>query len=163
MVSDILSVISNDKSLMLLNMVALSSDNTEGLVTKSRLSPRQYYSRMSALTDAGLVTRSNGRYYLTSFGRIVYEAQVLIGKAKQNFWKLRAIDSIESSSHGMSSDERRKVIETLLAEEDLKEILLGHNKTNPVHRRKENYPAPMERGAAPKNALCNTIYLLYAP
>lgn len=134
MVSDILSVISNDKSLMLLNMVALSSDNTEGLVSKSRLSPRQYYSRMSALTDVGLVTRSNGRYSLTSFGGIVYEAQVLIGKAKENYWKLRAIDSIESSAHRMSYDERRKVIESLLTEEDLKEVLLGRNKTNPVEK-----------------------------
>jgi len=53
MVSEILAAISNDKSLMLLNMVALSYDNTEGLVSKSRLTTRQYYARISDLTDAG--------------------------------------------------------------------------------------------------------------
>jgi len=134
MVSEILAAISNDKSLMLLNMVAMSSDNTEGLVSKSRLTNRQYYARISDLTDAGLVTRNNGRYSLTSFGRIVYEAQLLIGKAKQNFWKLRAIDSVCSSAHGLPSEERSKIIETFLAEEDLKEILLGRNKTNLVEK-----------------------------
>ena len=134
MVSDILTAISNDKSLMLFNMVALSLDDTQGLISKSRLTTRQYYLRMSPLIDAGLVTRSNGRYSLTSFGRIVYEAQLLIGKAKQNFWKLRAIDSVGSSAHGLPSEERSKIIEMFLAEEDLKEILLGRNNTNLVEK-----------------------------
>jgi len=38
-----------------------------------------------------------------------------------------------------------------------------YKKGGQVQLRKENYPVPMERGVAPKNALCNTIYLLYAP
>ena len=50
--------------------------------------------------------------------------------AEENFWKLRAIDSFESSAPGKSSEELRKIIETLLLEEDLKEILLGS--TRPV-------------------------------
>jgi hypothetical protein len=89
---------------------------------------------MSDLTNAGLISRINGKYFLTSFGKVVYEAQILIGKAKQNFWKLRAIDSIISSARGMSSEERSKIIETLIVEDDLKEILLGRNQTNPVEK-----------------------------
>ena len=65
------------------------------------------------MTNAGLITRTNGKYSLSSFGKIAYEAQTLIGKAKQNYWKLKAIDSIESSVHGPSSDERGKIIDTL--------------------------------------------------
>jgi len=89
---------------------------------------------MSALTNAGLISRRNGKYFLTSFGRVVYEAQLLIEKAKQNFWKLRAIDSVISSAHGLSLEERSKIIETLIVEDDLKEILLGRNQTNPVEK-----------------------------
>jgi len=85
---------------------------------------------MSDLTNAGLITRSNGRYSLTSFGKVVYEAQLLIEKAKQNFWKLRAIDSVET--RGLSPEERSKIIETLIVENDLKKILLGRNKTDLV-------------------------------
>jgi hypothetical protein len=89
---------------------------------------------MSALTNAGLISRSNGKYSLTSFGKVVYEAQLLIEKAKQNYWKLRAIDSVCSSAQGMSAEERSKIIETLIVEDDLKEILLGRNKPNLVEK-----------------------------
>src|SRR6266516_3828493 len=94
MVSETLTAISDDKSLVLFNTIALSSGNTDILISKLGLTRKQYYSRMYALTNAGLITRSNGKYSLTSFGKIVYEAQILIGKAKQNYWKLKAIDSI---------------------------------------------------------------------
>jgi hypothetical protein len=87
--------------------------------------------RIYALTNAGLVSRNNGKYHLTSFGKVVYEAQVLIGKAKENFWKLKAIDSIESSSQGWSIEERSKIVHSLIVDNDLKEILLGRNKNKP--------------------------------
>jgi predicted transcriptional regulator len=58
---------------------------------------------MSGLVKAGLIIRRNGNYFLTSFGKVVYEAQMLIGKAKQSYWKLKAIDSIESSSHELTA------------------------------------------------------------
>ena len=128
MVSDILTAISDDKSLVLFNTIALSSGNTDILISKLGLTRKQYYSRMYALTNAGLITRSNGKYSLTSFGKIVYEAQILIGKAKQNYWKLKAIDSIESSGHELSSEERCKIINSLIVDNDLKEILLARNK-----------------------------------
>jgi hypothetical protein len=105
---------------------------------------------MSALTNAGLVSRSNGKYFLTSFGKIVYEAQLLIGKAKQNFWKLRAIDSVCSSAQGMSAEERSKIIETLIVQDDLKEILLDRNKTTPVEK---SIHQPPSRAAAPSQQL----------
>jgi hypothetical protein len=85
-------------------------------------------------TNAGLISRSNGKYFLTSFGKVVYEAQLLIRKAKQNFWKLRVIDSIISSARGLSLEERSKIIQTLIIEDDLKQILLGRNLTNPVEK-----------------------------
>jgi len=128
MVSDILRAISDDKSLLLFDTIALSSGNTDILIRKLGLTRKQYYSRMYALTNAGLITRSNGKYSLTSFGKIVYEAQILIGKAKQNYWKLKAIDSIESSGHELSSEERCKIINSLIVDNDLKEILLARNK-----------------------------------
>ena len=128
MVSDILTAISDDKSLVLFDTIALSSGNTDVLMSKLGFTRKQYYSRMYALTNAGLITRSNGKYSLTSFGKIVYEAQILIGSAKQNYWKLKAIDSIESSSRKMTTEERNKIIDTLIVDNELKEILLDRNK-----------------------------------
>jgi len=61
---------------------------------------------MSALARAGVIMRKNGNYFLTSFGKVVYEAQSLIENARQNYWKLKAIDSIESSDQGLTANER---------------------------------------------------------
>jgi Mn-dependent DtxR family transcriptional regulator len=57
---------------------------------------KQYYSRLNHLINAGLVTRKSGKYFLTSSGKEVYELRILIGQAVENYWKLEAIDSIES-------------------------------------------------------------------
>ena len=54
----------------------------------------------------------------------------MIGKAKQNIWKLRAIDSIESSGQGLTNEERVKIIDSLIFDNNLKEILLGRKKDN---------------------------------
>lgn len=67
---------------------------------------------MAALANAGLIKRINGKYLLTSFGQITCEAQVLIRKAMQNFWKLKAIDSFESSTQVLTIEERTKIIES---------------------------------------------------
>jgi hypothetical protein len=34
---------------------------------------------------------------MTSFGKVVYESQKLIGQVIENYWKLKTIDSVETS------------------------------------------------------------------
>ena len=70
-VSDSLSAISNDKSLVLFNTIALASEDSSILISRLELTRKQYYSRIFELTKAGLIRRRNGKYFLTSFGRIV--------------------------------------------------------------------------------------------
>ena len=93
-VSDSLSAISNDKSLVLFNTIALASADSSFLISRLNLTRR--YSLMSDLTNAGLERKSNGRHFVTSFGRVVSEAQVSIRKAVQCSSKLKAIDSIKT-------------------------------------------------------------------
>jgi hypothetical protein len=76
----------------------------------SELTKKEYYSRISRLTNSGVVARKHGKYLLTSFGIVVYQAQKLIGKAVENRWKLVAIDSIGS----LSLYERNRIIDTLM-------------------------------------------------
>lgn len=86
---------------------------------------------MSSLTNAGLISKRNGKYFLTSFCKVVYEAQILIEGSNNIFG---AIDSVESSSQGLSPEERNKITKTLIVEDDLNEILLGRNKNNLVEK-----------------------------
>jgi len=129
-VADTINAISNDKSLALFNHIALEAGNSDNLKTRLGLTRKQYYSRMSDLINVGLVVRKNGKYFLTSFGKVVYEAQILIGKGIQNYWKLKAIDSIETSyvHTQLPIEEYNRFIDTLVDGNDIKDILLkNHN------------------------------------
>ena len=64
---------------------------------KSNLTEKQYYARISSLMDAGLINRRKGEYSLTLLGKVVYDSQMIIGKALTYYGKLKAIDEIEMS------------------------------------------------------------------
>jgi hypothetical protein len=125
----LLRAISDDKALAIFNTIALSADSTPIAISKLKLTRKQYYSRMSAMIDAGIITRRSGRYFLTSFGKVVYEAQMLIGKAQQSYWKLKAVDTIQSSSNTSTLEERDRLISSLIVDNELKGILLSRNKS----------------------------------
>lgn len=59
------------------------------------------------MIKAELIKRQNGKYFLTSFGKIVYDFQAKVGHAVTNYWKLKAIDSFEISrvTDGVSKDD----------------------------------------------------------
>src|SRR6266496_3454224 len=72
-VANILNAISDDKSLALFNIIANHSSDFR--ISKANLTCKQYYSRISNLIKSDLISRKNKRYFLTSFGKIVYDAQ----------------------------------------------------------------------------------------
>jgi hypothetical protein len=53
---------------------------------------------------------------------IVYQAQLEIDSGVKNYWKLKAIDSIEGS-HNMDQQERSKIIKTIINDEKIGNIL----------------------------------------
>src|SRR5215831_353786 len=124
-VADVLKTIAEDKSLVLFNTIALSNSDSDILITTLHLSRKQYYARLSALLKAGLVKREMAKYYLTTFGIIVYHAQEIIRKAVNEYWKLKAIDSIDVTCNGeLPRDQFHRIIDTLLTNQEIKNILL---------------------------------------
>jgi hypothetical protein len=128
---DVLRAISDDKALAIFNTVALAADSGGSILLRGlKMTRKQYYSRMSAMIDASLITRRSGSYFLTSFGKVVYEAQMLIGRAQQSYWKFKAVDTIESSSNNtLTPEERDRLISSLIVDDGLKGILLGRNRS----------------------------------
>ncbi len=118
----VLRTIADDKSIELFTTVALETIDSKNLKKKTKLTRKQYYSRLSRMTSAGLVRRKNGKYILTTFGRIVYDSKVTIENALNNYWKLKAIDSLETSNE-VPKEEQQKLIETLLENEKIRAIL----------------------------------------
>ena len=131
-VLDVLKTIANDKSLVLFNTIALSDCDSDICIRGLELTRKQYYSRLSALLKAGVVKRVRGKYSLTTFGMILYHAQGLIGKAVDEYWKLKAIDSIRASGNGKLPQEQfHTIIDKLLTNQEIKNILLKHIKEKP--------------------------------
>ena len=82
---------------------------------------------MSALLRAGLIKKRNKKYFHTSLGKIVYHAQLIIGKALRSYWKLAAIDSFEMSSPNphFPVEEYNRIIDSLMeGNSEIKNMLL---------------------------------------
>jgi hypothetical protein len=127
-ISDILKKISDDKALVLFNSIAVSPlDNDRYIpLREMNLSTKQYYSRISGLTNAGLIKRRKGRYALTMLGKVVYESQMLIGRSLAYYWKLKAIESIEmSSGDRLPEGELPQLINALIYDPQIKDILVN--------------------------------------
>jgi hypothetical protein len=122
--SNILSAISDDKAFALFRTIALENGNsgTEILLSRTKLSRAQYYSRIADFIKVGLVKRKNGKYFLTSLGKIVYNNQRIIESALADYWKLKAIDSFETLNE-FSKKERQRFIDSLIDDHNIKKII----------------------------------------
>jgi hypothetical protein len=122
-VPSVLRVIADEKSWQLFRNIAQGTFDSKSLKSNSKLTRKQYYSRLSRLTKSKLVTKRNGKYMLTSFGKIVHEYQLVIETALENHWKLKAIDSLDISKN-LPEEERQKIIDTLFENPGIKQILI---------------------------------------
>ena len=87
--NNVLQTISDDKSLTLFNMIAIECDkgvDKYSLLEKISLTRKQFYLRISSLLKTGLINRVLGRYCVSSFGKTIYEIQLLF---------VTAVDSTE--------------------------------------------------------------------
>jgi predicted transcriptional regulator len=125
-IAEIYGALCDERSLKLFNSIATNGGSSGELSSQIGLSNKQYYSRMSRLVKTGMVKRKNGTHILTAFGEIVYYAQATINKAVESYWKLKAIDSIDTSDV-ISANERKNLLETLIDDSGLKTILLQSN------------------------------------
>ena len=60
--------------------------------------------------------------FLTSFGKLVYYAQLTIEKGLDDLIKLKAIDSLGAYS-GLSKDECDNIVNSLIQNQEIKTIL----------------------------------------
>jgi hypothetical protein len=115
--ADIIEAIADGSSLDLFNSIARGASGSEDLKRK------QYYSRTGKLLRVGLIKRNKGKFSLTALGTIVYHAQMEIENAAKNYWKLKAVDSIQSSAE-IGEHERVKLIRTILDDSTIENVLV---------------------------------------
>src|SRR5437879_5332413 len=99
-IQDILSAISDDRSLTILRMIAGEGNSgveSHIICRNIQLTHRKYYQRLAALIRNGLIIRKGGskKYILSSLGKVVYSSLLPIQYALNNIWKFRAIDEMK--------------------------------------------------------------------
>lgn len=87
----ILSKTSDERLFSLFDTIASSDGDKSTILMKADLTAKQYYSRISSLTNAGLIKRHKGKYSLTLLGTVVYHSLMTIYYTIENQPKLRAI------------------------------------------------------------------------
>src|SRR5438093_6218110 len=126
-VADVLNAISNDKSLTIFKIISLAKgegSKTSDIISQTKLTRKQYYSRMFDLVNTDLVERKNiGKYVITSFGEQIYRGQRIIEDALNIFWKLKVLDAIALSDKTTEEE----IIDSLIDNEEIKEILKNNS------------------------------------
>jgi len=120
---DLLKAIADSQSLELFQSIAKGAVESEILKDKEGISKKQFYVRTRQMLDAGIIRRVKGKFSLTNFGLIVYHGQLVMEKGVNNFWKLKAIDSIQESGQ-IGENERMKLIKTILNDNAIESILV---------------------------------------
>ena len=123
---DVLEAISDGKSLEIFKEIAKGTVESEILKQKVGITKKQYYMRTRQFLNTGLVRRVKGKFSLTNFGVIIYHAQLIMEAGVNNYWKLKAIDSIQDSGQ-IGEHERLKLVKTILNDNVIENILVRQN------------------------------------
>ena len=118
----VLKVISDQISIDIVTAISNNVTNSDNIMQILDITRKQSYSRCSRLSNMGLVSKQNGEMMLTSFGRLVYNAQLKIANAFSYSSQLRMIDAIKSHS-GLSEDEQKIIIDKLLDDSQLRNLV----------------------------------------
>ena len=123
---EVLEAISDDVSLDLLNIIFNKSETSNNLKEQLKLSRRKYFARLSKLVDTGLVKRKGKNYAITSFGQLIYNAQLKVTKAAENLPNLKMIDALKDSD--ISRDDYAEFIDKFINDMEIKNIILTHER-----------------------------------
>jgi predicted transcriptional regulator len=84
-------------------------------LTRMKLSRKRYYKALKQLRDAGLIEKFKGVYLHTSFGRIVYQRNVIeLIEYKKYFKEMQVVDDIKGSNLKVTEDNLVSFFEKLI-------------------------------------------------
>jgi hypothetical protein len=123
--TDILDMLSDPGACQILEKTYVA--NTIGvdadiIADHVNLSPSRLYRLMLSLREKNMIEKKNQRYFITFFGRAVYNAKRLIQKGMDNYHKLKVIDLLEEQRQ-IPEPELIKIIDICIDDHQLKDIL----------------------------------------
>jgi hypothetical protein len=91
---------------------------------------KQFYMRMAALKQAGLISRTSGKYRLTSLGLVVRSSLRIIDKGIKVKWALIALDGAGAGAGAKQQQQNLEpqvkdiLIDKIVTDETIKKILM---------------------------------------
>jgi hypothetical protein len=119
--ADVLKSISNDKSLSIFQLIGDANSNGGIILRKLGISRNQYYI-ISAMMATDLIKREKKRYYLTSFGNVIYCCIMIAKSALNNHYKIKAVECA-AESQSFSNEELNKLVNVLIDHQQVKEFV----------------------------------------
>ncbi len=130
-ICDILNTIADKYSLGLFEAIATNGGGDD-LRETLQMTTKQFYNRTAKLMRLDLIMGRDGKYSLTSLGRILYSILIMLAKAMDNRWKFKAIDSIIDNKQ-LSPTEYARTIDALFDDIELKRIIVNVSIKNPEY------------------------------
>jgi hypothetical protein len=168
-IEDIFEALSDNKALVLFNTIAIAADvnngagsNSQIQIRKLGLTTRQYYSRLTRLTETGLIRRQNGRYSLTLLGKMIYDIHITTCRVLSYHWKLKAIESIQMSSPAgvkLPAEEFSRIVDILIDDNKIKNMVT--KAIYPQLTSSEKYPRQQEEEPQSIKVQASTIRHLH--
>jgi hypothetical protein len=132
-ISAVSIILADSHTLKILNYIAGSyeagkANGTFVPISKTSLTKRQYYRRISILAKMGLVVRnSTGKYSITLFGRLINAQILIIKKLVDHYWKIKAIDSIKEATVKEVDSDRQFIglVNNLIEDDHVKTLVLS--------------------------------------
>jgi len=118
----VLEALSDQISIDLFNTVAKNVTTSENIIQILDITRKEYYVRSSRLLKISLIKRQDGRFSITAFGKLIYEAQLKISRAFHHSSELKMIDAVKSYA-GISANELKKLIDKLIDDSEIKGLI----------------------------------------
>ena len=128
---EVLEVLSDPKACQILERTYVANnDGVEGhvIANHANLSPSGFYRLTLSLREHNMIERKNQKYFITFFGRAVFNAKRLVQKAIDNYHKLHVIDTLEEQEQ-IPQTELNKLIEIFIDDHQLKDILINRKQS----------------------------------
>jgi hypothetical protein len=135
--AQILKALNSLEALLIFQTVAKNGihgiDNTSlGQSALRLITRKQFYMRLAALKQAGLILKASGKYRLTCLGLVVSSSLSIIDKGMKFKWALRVLDAAEAGAKQQGQQQRHHnvepqikdiIIDKIVTDETIKKIL----------------------------------------
>ena len=83
-------------------IIIAAGENCNNMIDGGNMTRKEYLRRLTRLVNLDLIKRVEGRYTLTTFGKVAIKVQLRLAVAVNNRWKLKAFDTLYSDKYNSS-------------------------------------------------------------